>query len=127
MIALDTSFILDYLDGIEATASFIEAHEREPFYAPTLVLFEVYRGAARVGGRDAIDEVASSIDWLESLPMTEVTAREAVLIEAELLDAGTPINLGDALIAGICRHNGARIVTRDGDYERVDGLDVQMY
>lgn len=127
MIALDTTFLLDYLDGIDATASFLEANEQKPVYAPALVLFEVYRGAARTGGSEAIDEVASGLDWVEPLPMTDATAREAALIEAELLDAGTPINLGDALIAGICRHNGACIVTRDGHYEQVDGLDVQTY
>jgi len=49
------------------------------------------------------------------------------LVEAELLDAGNRINLGDVLIAGVCRHHGARIVTRDEHFGRVDGLDVLGY
>lgn len=52
---------------------------------------------------------------------------ESLVIAAELLDAGDRIKLGDALIAGVCRHNGARIVTRDHHFDRVDGLDVETY
>lgn len=37
------------------------------------------------------------------------------------------MNLGAILIAGACRHNGPRIVTRDHLFERVDGLDVVSY
>ncbi|MFC7080616.1 PIN domain-containing protein [Halorussus caseinilyticus] len=69
----------------------------------------------------------NGLDWVEPLPMTDATAREAALVEAELLDTGNRINLGDVLIAGICRHNGARIVTRDDHFERVQELDVLAY
>ncbi|WP_436907634.1 type II toxin-antitoxin system VapC family toxin [Halosimplex marinum] len=127
MIALDTSFLLDYLDGVDAAATYLEAREDKPFFAPSLALFEVYRGAARTDGREGIERVASGLDWVEPLPLSESAAREAALVEAELLDAGDRINLGDALIAGVCRHHGARIVTRDSHFDRVDGLDAEEY
>lgn len=127
MIAFDTTFLLDYLDGDPAAKEFLEAHSEKPFFTPSLSLFEVYRGAARTGGRDAIDRVASGLDWVEPLAMTDAAGREAALVEAELLDAGNRINLGDVLIAGVCRHHGARIVTRDEHFGRVDGLDVLGY
>lgn len=127
MIVFDTTFLLDYLDGVDATANYLEARPETPFFAPSLVLFEVYRGAARAGGRDALKRAASGLDWVEPLSLTDAAAREAALVEAELLDAGEPINLGDTLIAGVCRHNGARIVTRDGHFERVRDLEVESY
>lgn len=127
MIAFDTSFLLDYLDGVDATATYLADHEDEPFYTPSLVLFEVYRGAARAGGPDGIETVVEGLDWLDVLPLTDATAREAAWVEAELLDAGERVNLGDTLIAGVCRHNGARLVTRDGHFQRVQGLDVETY
>lgn len=127
MIALDTSFLMDYLDGREAARVFLEGNEGKPYFAPTLVLFEVLRGGARSGGTDGIERVGSSLDWVEPLPLTAAAAREAALVEAELLDAGEPVNLGDVLIAGICRSNGADIVTRDDHYERIEGLDVRTY
>lgn len=127
MIALDTTFLLDYLDGVEATAEFLEDNQSKPFYTPSLVLFEVYRGASRTGGAATLDDVRSGLAWLDVLPLDSAAAREAARIESELLESGTPINLGDALIAGICRHHGARIVTRDQHFERVDGLGVESY
>lgn len=127
MIAFDTSFLLDYLDGVEATAEYLAEHEEKPFFAPSLALFEVYRGAARTGGREQIERVASALEWAEPLPLEDAAAREAALIEAELLDAGERVNLGDTLIAGVCRHNGARIVTRDEHFDRVQDLEVQEY
>ncbi|WP_050007856.1 type II toxin-antitoxin system VapC family toxin (plasmid) [Haloarcula sp. NS06] len=127
MIAFDTSFLLDYLDGVEATAEYLADHEEKPFFAPSLALFEAYRGAARTGGREQIERVVSALDWAEPLPLEDAAAQEAALIEAELLDAGERVNLGDTLIAGVCRHNGARIVTRDKHFDRVQGLEVQQY
>ncbi|MFC7080615.1 hypothetical protein [Halorussus caseinilyticus] len=57
MMAFDTLFLLDYLDGKEATQEFLEEHADKPFFAPQLALFEVYRGAARNGGREQIERV----------------------------------------------------------------------
>ena len=127
MIALDTSFLLDYLDGAPAAAAYLRENADKPFFAPSLALFEVYRGAARTDGREGIDRTASGLDWIEPLPLTEPAAREAALVEAELLDAGDRVNLGDTLIAGVCRHNGASIVTRDDHFDRVDDLDTVEY
>lgn len=127
MIVFDTSFLLDYLDGVEATSEYLNANTDKPFFAPSLVLFEVYRGAARTDGREGVDRVAAGLDWLEPLPLDEPAAREAAVIEAELLDSGTPINLGDTLIAGVCRHNGGRLITRDSHFDRVQDLAVERY
>ncbi|PSP55668.1 VapC toxin family PIN domain ribonuclease [Halobacteriales archaeon QS_1_67_19] len=127
MMAFDTSFLLDYLDADETTREFLADHEDKPFFAPALALFEVHRGAARTGGREQVERVANGVDWVEPLPQTRATAREAALIEAELLDTGNRIKLGDILIAGICRHNGARIVTRDDHFDRIEDLEVLTY
>lgn len=127
MIALDTSFLLDYLDGVESAGKFVDDRDDRPLFAPSLALFEVYRGGARVGGLDALDEVATALAWVEPLPLDDPAAKEAATIEAELLDAGEPVNLGDVLIAGICRHNGADLVTSDCDFDRVDGIETIDY
>jgi predicted nucleic acid-binding protein len=127
MNVLDTTFLVDYLDGDDATAAFLASHEDVPLYATSLSLFEVYRGAARAGGRRQLDGALDALDWVDVLPLTEPAAREAALVEADLLAAGDRINLGDALIAGICRHHDARIVTRDAHFDRVSDLPVEPY
>ena len=91
---------------------------------PTLALFEIYRGALRSAGPGGVGAVAGSLEWVDPLPLTEGAAREAAAVEEELRDAGTPINLGDVLLAGVCREAGASIVTRDEQFDRVPGLEV---
>lgn len=124
MIAADTSFLVDYLDGVQAAGAYVEANRDEPITAPSLSLFEVYRGAARADGRDQVEQAASNLSWIDPLPLDDPAAREAAVIEAELLESGDRINLGDVLVAGVCRRHGARIVTSDSHFDRVDGLDV---
>jgi predicted nucleic acid-binding protein len=127
VIAFDTTFLVDYLDGEAATRRFVQEQDRGAWFAPTLALFEVYRGARRSAGADGMTEAADALEWIEPLPLTDDAGREAAAIEDELLAAGEPINLGDLLIAGICRAVGARLVTRDNDFERVDDLEVVTY
>jgi len=127
MITTDTSFLIDYLDGADEAADFVQSHRDQPFYAPTLALFEAYRGGARTGGPDAIDRIEEALQFVQPLPLDAAVAREASMLEAELLDSGNPINLGDVLIAATCRHHGARLVTDDGHFENVDGLEVVDY
>lgn len=127
MIAFDTTFLVDYLDGEAATRQFVQEQDRGAWFAPTLALFEVYRGALRSAGADGMAETADALEWIEPLPLTDGAGREAATIEDELLAAGEPINLGGVLIAGVCRAVGAQLVTRDGDFERVNDLEVVTY
>jgi len=127
MICLDTSVLIDYLDGTEAAERYLEDQSGTPFFAPSLSLFEVYRGAAQSGGPDAVARAQRALEWVEPLELDADAAREAAQIEAELLEDGAPINLGDVLIAGVVRNVGGTIVTDDSDFEAVAGLTVQQY
>lgn len=127
MIVTDTSFLVDYLDGADEAGVFVENHRDQPFYAPTLALFETYRGGARAGGPESVERIEEALEFVQPLPLDETIAREAALLEAELLDDGNPINLGDVLVAATCRHHGARLVSDDDHFENVQGLEVLDY
>ncbi len=62
MIALDTSFLVDYLDGEASTKRFLAERTGEPMYAPSLSLFEVYRGAARATDGGRLDDVTDALE-----------------------------------------------------------------
>jgi len=126
MIALDTSFLIDYLRGVDATEAFLEKRGAPVYYVPAVSLFEVYRDAAWAD-TETVETVAEAIGWTEPLPFDEHAVEEAAQIHAELLTAGTPINAADVMIAGICRHHGAALVTRDGDFDAVDELETLTY
>jgi tRNA(fMet)-specific endonuclease VapC len=127
MIATDTSFLIDYLDGRAEADEFVEEHRDVPFFAPTVALFEAYRGGTRTGGSEHVDRIEGALGFVRPLAFDAAVAHEAALLEAELLDAGKPINLGDVLIAATCRHHGAGLVTDDDHFENVDGLEVVDY
>jgi tRNA(fMet)-specific endonuclease VapC len=129
MKAVDTSFLVDYLAEPAGgpAGQWLSQHEDEPLFAPTLSLNEVYRGAVLARGRDTVDDLAGKLQWIEPLPFTDASAREAAQIEGELKAAGTPINQMDILIAGTVRHAGMPLVTKDGHFERVESLEVLDY
>ena len=130
MKAVDTTFLVDYLtedDDEGPVAEFLETTENEPLYAPTLVLNEVYRGAVFADGAETVDDLARRLEWLERLPFTDASAREAVAVERELKADGELINRLDVLIAGVVREVGAELVTRDKHFCAVDALEVVEY
>jgi len=127
MNCLDTNALIDYLHGNEEIGAFLDDHAQLPIFAPTIVLHEVFVGAARVRGREGVGAVREDLDWLEPLKLTVDAAAEAAVINTELSESGTPIGTVDTLIAGIVRECGARLVTADSDFDAVDGLSVHYY
>jgi predicted nucleic acid-binding protein len=126
MHCLDTSALVDYLEGVATIGEFLEAN-RQPYFAPSVALHEVFVGAARLRGDEGVAAVLSDLDWIEPLPLTVDGAAEAARIDAELHGSGTPIGAMDTLIAGVVREAGATLVTADAHFGRVDGVDVIDY
>lgn len=64
MNALETSFLVDYL--VEPAGGDAERwltdHDREPLFAPTLCLNEVYRGAILADGPDTVEDVVRALE-----------------------------------------------------------------
>lgn len=131
MICLDTTFLIDLLDGNredhESARAWLAANRDIPLYTSTFALWEVLRGTARLDGAGAVEPLAAELDWLETLPFTRAAAIDAASIEAELRETGEEISATDYPIAGTARDAGATVVTADPDFEKVRGLDVDRY
>lgn len=131
MLCPDTSFLLDYLDeGRPATAdakAFLDDRRDREYRIPSVAFFEVLRGGARLRGPAGVADLVDQLGWADHLPLTPAAAREAALVDGELVAAGQEINLADVMIAGAVREAGGTVVTRDDHFERIDGLDVQTY
>lgn len=52
------------------------------------------------------------------------TAKAYAEIRSELKQAGQPIPSNDLWIAALCREHGKRLLTRDGHFHLVPGLEV---
>lgn len=127
MNCLDTNAVIDYLHGNEAIADYLADHADIPQFAPTVVLHEVFTGAARLRGPDGVAQARRDLAWLEPLELTAAGAAEAALVRAELQAAGEPIGSLDTLIAGVVRECGGTLITADDHFDRVDGLGVEYY
>ncbi|KYH25008.1 tRNA(fMet)-specific endonuclease VapC [Halalkalicoccus paucihalophilus] len=127
MRCLDNSVLSDYLRSDnprhEQAATVIESYDGA-WYLPIPVLWEALRYGAQASRKPGVTETEAALNWADPLPVTAGAVTEAAMIEAELLDQGTPINAVDMLIAGIVREAGATIVTRDSDFNRIEGLQV---
>lgn len=126
MNCLDTNALIDYLEGEQAIAEFLE-ESQQPYFAPTVALHEVFVGGARLRGSDGVESTRDGLDWLESIPLTIDGAAEAAKIDAELHANGTPIGALDTLIAGVVREAEGTLVTADSHFDHVDGLVTINY
>ena len=128
---VDSSALVDFLDPEtdhhDDVRTFIEDRPTQPWFSPRIVLFEVYQYRARQAGRDGVTDLAEQLDWLDPLEFTEAAAREAAVIDAELMAERDPVNIMDVLIAGVARDVDMTLLTRDGDFEKIADLDVEYY
>jgi tRNA(fMet)-specific endonuclease VapC len=126
----DTSFFVDLFDPDRSHHSeakaWYEGHADRPLFAPAVVKWELYRGGLRVGDSYTRELQRFTAD-IETVPLTDDRALEAARVEQETRADGTQLAIPDCLIAGIVRAIGGTIVTRDRDFDRVSGLETDVY
>lgn len=118
---LDTSIVVALFRG-ERT---IEARlvEDVEIFLPSVVLGELYFGAAHSHRRDAnaarIDEFATACTLL---PIDRETARLYGRLKSQLRAGGHPIPENDLWIASCALQHDLVLVTRDGHFAEVEGI-----
>jgi tRNA(fMet)-specific endonuclease VapC len=131
MICLDTNVVIAALKDESSPALHRvsqELRERRPLGVSTLVLFELYFGAANSAHRERnarrVTEFASSA--IEVLPFVTEDAAEAGEIRSYLKRVGMPIGPYDLLIAAQARRRGATLATGNTrEFARVPGLRIE--
>lgn len=118
----DSSVLIDYLDGVKTSVSYIEEHSDERAVAPSLVLFEIYQGEVFKSGNSDFEAVDGALGWVTVVDETPETARRAAELQARLKRDGTPLTARDAFIAGAADALDERLVVADSDFD-VDGID----
>lgn len=127
MICLETSFLVEYLDGNHRTIEYLRRNEDAGFFSPSVCLFELYYGEVMVGRRPGqVFELREQLDWLAISSVDSESVQEATEILSELRRSGTMINKLDVVVAGDVRRRTGRIASADSDFERVDGLSVDL-
>jgi tRNA(fMet)-specific endonuclease VapC len=120
-IIADTDVLIDFLAGHEPPASRIALElERGGLKTTVVTRFELLAGATSAR---LIGNIRDLLDAVPALPLDSRAADRAAEVRRALEKRGTPIGMGDSLIAGIVLAAGGILLTRNvKHFERVDGL-----
>lgn len=130
MVCLDTSFIVDLLQGRESARKVVARlemnNEKITITSPTIM--EIISGAQQSNLKN--DE-ATIIELLTSLKVLSFAEDEAILagrIEAELVRRGEMIDSEDIMIGAIARQHGEVLLTKNvKHFERIPELRIEKY
>ncbi|PSP29042.1 VapC toxin family PIN domain ribonuclease [Halobacteriales archaeon QH_2_65_14] len=129
MRVLDANFLIDYLNGVDATAEYLLANETEQFVFPAPAYAEALVGEGNAPDGD-VPEVKADLAWGEVYETDEQTAVLAGEIADEVGPQGPFLTGMDALIAAVGRELGAPVVSADDDLthpETMKIIDVEAY
>ena len=127
---LDTSFVIDLLDGDDGAVE--KARELETDLVQqrlsSMTLFELYYGVARATDsaveRETIEAVLAS---KPIHPADTAVMRKAGRLAGELQNDGTPIGDGDVIIGATAQVLEEPVLTRNvEDFERL-GVEIEPY
>jgi len=116
MKVLDTTFLIDYLDGVEATKEFYESNggDDEHWVMPVPAYAEVLVGEGNLPNGDVVGARAD-LSWAEPYTVDAELAESAAEIADEIPPGGPYLDGPDALIAAVGRQLDAPVVSADGD------------
>jgi tRNA(fMet)-specific endonuclease VapC len=123
MTFLDSSTIIDMLNGVETTVEFVES-EDGPYLTSSICVYEVIQGELGSGTTDVVAE-REEFGGVRELDLTESIALEAARLQDQLLDDGDPMAPRDLLVAATARSTGDHLVVADTDFE-TDALESYM-
>ena len=115
MTFLDSSAIIDMLQGVEETVDYVE-DRGEPYLTSSLCVYEVIEGRLGAGTTD-VQAVRQDFDGVHSLALTEEISLEAARLQDELLDDGERMATRDLLIAATAKSTGDELVVADNDFQ----------
>lgn len=115
MTFLDSSVIIDMLNGVDETVAFVQA-AGQPYLTSTICVFEVINGKLGSGSTD-VDAVRQDFGGVRAVDFSEPVALEAARLQDSLLDDGQRMAVRDLLIAATARSTGDHLVVADGDFQ----------
>lgn len=127
MTILDTDYLVALLRGDAAAAA--QADKIKSPKTTIINAFELYYGADRSRNpkksHAEVNSLLRSMDVLEfEMPAVLASAK----IQAELMNAGNPVNILDVLIAGIVMVNKEELLTRNvNHFNRINGLNWKKW
>ncbi|WP_439026878.1 type II toxin-antitoxin system VapC family toxin [Haloarchaeobius sp. DT45] len=119
MTVLDSSVIIDYLDGVKEIVEFV--NEQPVLAMSSICVYEVLAGEVFSSGETDLVGARANFGRVTALDFSEEIAFEAARMQERLLDSGTPMSSRDLIIAATARSAGKELVVSDADFD-TEGL-----
>ena len=119
MTLLDSSVIIDYLDGVEEVVEFVD--KQPVLVTSSICIYEVLAGEVFSAGEADLIEARENFGRVAAVDFSEEVASEAARMQSRLLESGTPMSPRDLVIAATARSEGKKLVVSDTDFD-TDGL-----
>jgi len=134
-VIVDTSFILDVIDDIEAAVSKERELEAEgvPLVIPAMTVLELYIGVGKVANtQEERRKVEAVLDSYPLVDMTPRISRRAGRVLGERLanadgDEGPGIGKGDVAVAATALERDEPVLAGDSHFGTIPGVTVETY
>lgn len=131
MPVLDTSFVIDFLEGDDGARRTMDLLRRgaQPLGVTPHVVYELYQGVGRSRRPEAEQrKVDEFLAVMVSFGFSDEAGKAAGLLDARLASDGVRIGPLDLLIGVTALVHGETLVTRDRrGFGRIPGLEVLGY
>lgn len=130
---VDTSFVLDVIDDLEAAVSMERELEAEgvPLVMPAMTVLELYIGVGKVANsseeRRAVETVLDSYPLVDTTP--RIARRAGRLLGERLADDhdGPGIGKADAAIAATAIERDEPVLAGDSHFGTIPGVTLETY
>ncbi|MBI5390719.1 type II toxin-antitoxin system VapC family toxin [Candidatus Woesearchaeota archaeon] len=123
MIVLDTSAVIELLDGTKQGSLIKEQLLHQAAAITTITIHELFIGTSEKH-KPVIEQCIST---MQVLPFDEDAAYASVQLENNLLKRGKPLSKMDSFIAAICLSRNLPLITADRGFRHVHELDVHIF
>lgn len=121
-LVVDSSVLIDHLRGASASTEFLKRERRKgPVLVPSLVAWELWKGAGTPKQRTGVQELLSALD---ADPFGPAMAQLAGELHVQLRASGRMPPVFDLLIASHALFHGLPLATHDRDYAGIPGVEV---
>ena len=115
MKVLDASFLIDYGNGVDATAEYLLDHSDEQFCIPAPIYTEYLLGTVHSSAPTDIGDARAELSWVDVVETDESTAVRAAELADEIGSEGPKLTAIDALVAAVADELNATLVSCDSD------------
>ena len=115
MAFLDSSVIIDYLDGVSHVVEYVDRQTN--LLTSSLCVYEVLEGEVRSHGETDVIGARQAFRRVEAIDFNEQLALEAARLQDELTNTGSPMPVYDLLIAASARSTGDVLAVTDDDFD----------